>query len=91
MGKKKSRAQYTSKGQRRNVSKWVRKQARKETTPLQRTLNQQVAFRKGKNVMVTIPNPSKTETNKPFIRVSAKEIWKSPKQFIMSQNTGDGV
>jgi 5-formyltetrahydrofolate cyclo-ligase len=90
MGKK-SRAQYTSKGQRRNVSKWVRKQARKETTPLQRTLNQQAAFRKGKNVMVTIPNPSKTETNKPFIRVSAKEIWKSPKPFIMSQNTGDGV
>ena len=41
--------------------------------------------------MVTIPNPSKTETNKPFIRVSAKEIWKSPKPFIMSQNTGDGV
>ena len=90
MGKK-SRAQYTSKGQRRNVSKWVRKQARKETTPLQRTLNQQVAFRKGKNVMVTIPNPIKSETNKPFIRVNAKEIWKSSKPFIMSQNTGDGV
>jgi len=90
MGKK-SRAQYTSKGQRRNVSKWVRKQARKETTPLQRTLNQQVAFRKGKNVMVTIPNPIKSETNKPFIRVNAKEIWKSPKPFIMSQKTGDGV
>ncbi len=90
MGKK-SRAQYTSKGQRRNVSKWVRKQARKETTPLQRTLNQQAAFRKGKNVMVTIPNPIKSETNKPFIRVNAKEIWKSSKPFIMSQNTGDGV
>ena len=90
MGKK-SRAQYTSKGQRRNVNKWVRKQARKETTPLQRTLNQQAAFRKGKNVVLTIPNPSKTETNKPFIRVSAKEIWKSSKPFIMSQNTGDGV
>ena len=90
MGKK-SRAQYTSKGQRRNVNKWVRKQARKETTPLQRTLNQQAAFRKGKNVMVTIPNPIKSETNKPFIRVNAKEIWKSSKPFIMSQNTGDGV
>ena len=90
MGKK-SRAQYTSKGQRRNVSKWVRKQARKETTPLQRTLNQQVAFRKGKNVMVTIPNPIKSETDKPFIRVSAKDKWNNYRHYIMSQKTGDGV
>ena len=87
MGKK-SRAQYTSKGQRRNVSKWVRKQARKETTPLQRTLNQQVAFRKGKNVMVTIPNPIKSETNKPFIRVSAKEIWKKTEPYMMKTTEG---
>ncbi len=88
MGKKSRRVQYTSKGQRRNVSKWVRKQARKETTPLQRTLNQQVAFRKGKNVMVTIPNPSKTETNKPFIKVSAKEIWKKTEPYMMKTTEG---
>jgi hypothetical protein len=87
MGKK-SRAQYTSKGQRRNVSKWVRKQARKETTPLQRTLNQQAAFRKGKNVMVTIPNPIKSETNKPFIRVNAKEIWKKSEPYMMKTTEG---
>ena len=88
MGKKSRRAQYTSKGQRRNVSKWVRKQARKETTPLQRTLNQQVAFRKGKNVMVTIPNPIKSETNKPFIRVNAKEIWKKSEPYMMKTTEG---
>ncbi len=87
MGKK-SRAQYTSKGQRRNVSKWVRKQARKEITPLQRTLNQQAAFRKGKNVMVTIPNPIKSETNKPFIRVNAKEIWKKSEPYMMKTTEG---
>ena len=87
MGKK-SRAQYTSKSQRRNVSKWVRKQARKETTPLQRTLNQQAAFRKGKNVMVTIPNPIKSETNKPFIRVNAKEIWKKSEPYMMKTTEG---
>jgi hypothetical protein len=35
------------------------------------------AFRKGKQVMVTIPNPNKDETNKRFIRVTAKEAgWK---------------
>jgi hypothetical protein len=88
MGKKSRRAQYTSKGQRRNVSKWVRKQARKETTPLQRTLNQQAAFKKGKNVMVTIPNPIKSETNKPFIRVSAKEIWKKTEPYMMKTTEG---
>ncbi len=91
MGKKKSRAQYTSRGSGRNVSKSIRKDMRRDTTPLQRSLNKQNAWMLGKNVMITIPNPIKSETNKPFIRVNAKEIWKSPKPFIMSQKTGDGV
>ena len=37
--------------------------------------------------MVTIPNPSaKVETNKPFIRVTAKEAgWKKQEAFRMKQ------
>lgn len=44
--------------------------------PLSRVINQLKAFRAGKNVMVTIDNPNKAETNKPFIRVPASQVWK---------------
>ena len=43
-------------------------------------------FVKGKNVMLTIPNPNKNETNKKFIRVPAKEQWRLMKAFTMSSN-----
>jgi hypothetical protein len=43
----------------------------------ERLMNQLDAFRKGKRVMVTIPNPNENETSKRFIRVTAKEAgWK---------------
>ena len=87
MGKKKSRATQTSKGERNNVSKDVSKALRRDylRNDLARTTNQVNAFKKGKNVMLTIPNPNaKAEPAKPFIRVSAKEVWPDPnKSYIM--------
>lgn len=75
---------FISKGEHSNVSKHTRKLMRRETTELQTTLNKQKAFRRGKNVMLTIPNPNKGESNKPFIRVNAKEVWGNPnKVYIM--------
>ena len=75
---------FISKGEHSNVSKITRKLMRRETTELQTTLNKQKAFRRGKNVMLTIPNPNKGESNKPFIRVNAKEVWGNPnKVYIM--------
>ena len=85
MGKK-TRKSQTSKGERRNASAWSVKAGRKETTELTRTINKLTAFRLGKNVVLTIPNPIKSETNKPFIRVNAKEKW-SKEKFIMKQNS----
>ena len=76
MVKKRSRTSYTSKGQRRNVSKWARKAMKKERTPFQDTMNKLNAWKQGKNVMLTIANPVKSETNKPFIRVPAEQVWK---------------
>ena len=45
------------------------------------------AFSKNKRVMVTIPNPSaKTESNKPFIRITAQEAgWKKQEPYKMKQ------
>ena len=42
-----------------------------------RIMNQLLAFRRGRNVMLTMENPNKTETNKRFIRVAAKHVWKT--------------
>ena len=80
-----ARTNYTSKGERRNVSKWVRKAIKRERTGLQR-LNAQIdAFLEGKNVVLTIPNPNPNEKGKPFIRKNAKEEW-SKDRFIIKQS-----
>ena len=74
-----------SKGERPNVRKDTRKAIRRGVSNLQTMLNKYKAFKKGKNVMLTIPNPNaKAEPAKPFIRVSAKEVWPDPnKSYIM--------
>ena len=79
MGRKKSRDKYVSQGMRKNVSRRWLKLTRKDNDD--RLFNQWDAFMKGKNVMLTIQNPNKNETNKRYIRVSAKHQWKiiSPK------------
>jgi|TARA_B110000977_G_scaffold164449_1_gene210996 hypothetical protein len=82
MGKKSSRTSQTSKGERRSVANGLGD----NRTELKKMLDKMDAFRKGKNVMLTIPNPIKSETNKPFIRVNAKEKWRNDK-FIMKQTS----
>ena len=87
--RKKSRAHQESKGERRNVAKSTRKQMRDAVTPLTIMSNKMKAWRAGKNVIVTIPNPNKKETNKKLIKVNAKEVWGSPKKFIMKQTASE--
>ena len=83
MGKKKSRASQTSKGERRNVVAGLSD----DRTELQKVNDKMNAFLKGKNVMLTIPNPVKSETNKPFIRVPAKQEWRHTGKFIMKDRS----
>ena len=82
MGKKRSRATQTSKGERRNVVNGLGD----DRSEMKKILDKMDAFRKGKNVMLTIPNPNKQATREPFIRVSAKEKWRNDK-FIMKQTS----
>jgi hypothetical protein len=61
-----------------NVSKKVLNALRSDYMKSgQRLLNQRIAFDAGKNVMVTIENPNKNETNKRFIRVNARDVWRT--------------
>jgi len=73
MGKKKSRAKYTSKGQRRSMDTRPLKAVRRERHPLRNLLNKIDSFVDGKKVYLTIPNPNPKETNKPYIRVRAED------------------
>jgi len=93
MGKKKSRETETSRGERNNVNKDLIKSLRRDymQNDLARMKNQIAAFKKGKNVMVTIPNSNPNETNKRFIRVNAKDVWKSNNTYMMKQNTSESV
>lgn len=69
---------FISQGIHSNVSRKTRNAMRREYMASgERIMNQLKAFRAGKNVMVTIPNPNPNETNKPFIRVPAAQAgWK---------------
>ena len=75
-GKRSSGKHYTSKGERNCVARKVTNAARRDyMQSSERIYNQYKAHLKLKNVMVTIENPNKNETNKKFIRVNSKDVW----------------
>ena len=82
MAKKKSKDQQTSAGERTNVNKKILNLVRKDKTFLVKTLAKQNAFKSGKKVMLTIPNPNPNETNKRFIRIDAKDVWRNEAYII---------
>ena len=78
MAKKESRAQQVSKGVTHQKPCPWRKIKRKEWNGSSAQVQAKMkAFLAGKNVMLTIENPNKNETNKKFIRVNAKEVWRN--------------
>tara|TARA_R110002153_G_scaffold3244_19_gene15983 strand:+ start:18906 stop:19172 length:267 start_codon:yes stop_codon:yes gene_type:complete len=81
MGKKKSKSQGNiSLGVHSNVASNIKNAVRKAYLgSADRIINQMKAHRSGKNVMVTISNPNKNETNRSFIRVPASIAWGKPK------------
>lgn len=82
MAKKKSRATQTSGGvvnqnpnsMGRKISKEIR---REYMANGDRLYNQLKAFKRGRKVVVTIPNPNTNETNKRFIKVAGKDYFRS--------------
>jgi hypothetical protein len=74
-GKKSSGTHYTSKGERPNVNRGLLKATKLARTGTAKMANVMAAWAAGKNPWVTVVNPNKAETNKPFIRVRANDIW----------------
>lgn len=82
MGKKKSRASQTSNGERRNVVNGLGD----DRTPMQKLNAKVQAWKRGKKVFLTIDNPNKNETAKPFIRVPATQVWGKYTPYMMKSN-----
>jgi len=74
----------TSAGINSNVSKKLTNSIRADyMASSERLMNQLLAYKKGKRVMVAIPNPVKQEKqNKPFIRVPASTVWRDYKSSL---------
>ena len=80
-GKKSSGKNYTSKGERPNVTRSVLNAIRREYKKSDDRPNNQIkAWRAGKNVMLTVPNPDKKNTKERMIRVPAIDVWGFPRQ-----------
>jgi len=80
-GKKSSGKHYVSKGERPNVTRSVLNALRREYLQSDARINNQTkAWRRGKNVMLTVPNPDKKNTKERMIRVSAIDYWGFPRQ-----------
>ena len=87
MAKRKTKDNKASKGERPNVNKKILNAVKRDRTELDLVLAKLDAFKKGKRVMITIANPSvKSESNKPFIRVNANDIWKRERYIMKSKD-----
>ena len=76
MGKKKSRTSQTSTGTVGRSNQYASKSKRREYRgTAEHSSNQLAAFYRGRNVVLTVENPNKNETNKRFIRVNARDVW----------------
>ena len=84
---KKSRANYTSKGERKNVNKWTIKSAKKERSSIELMTMKLNAFNNGKKIYLTVPNPNTKETNKKFIRIDAAHYWTKTGDFRMGSGS----
>ena len=76
-GKKSKGKNYTSKEGRNSVSRPLVKAVRSDRAPLEVMLNKLSAWKKGQNPWITVTNPNSLETNRIFIKVRARQEWKS--------------
>lgn len=94
MGKKGGKSKgFISKGIHSNVNRKVSNAMRSEYLDSgERVANQLAALKQGKDVVMTIPNPNKEQTNKKFIRVkvSGREYVARMKDWNKSAKRADG-
>jgi len=84
MGKKKHRSGYTSKGQRRNVSKENCKMVKNNVSAADKALNIIEAWRAGKNPWISIVDINRAQ-GRQHTRVRANDCYGNPKFLSLRQ------
>lgn len=73
---------YTSKGERRSMSRSLSKAVKRERTIIDYWTIKQAAWLKNLNPWLSVDNPNTNETNKRKIRVRANVYWGDPNPKI---------
>ncbi len=68
--------------------KWT-KAVRRDRALLNDRLEKWNAWKKGKKVFLTVENPNSRETNKPFVRVPATDVWGKYMPYQMKTKSED--
>lgn len=68
--------------------KWT-KAVRRDRALLNDRLEKWNAWKKGKKVFLTVENPNSRETNKPFVRVPASDVWGKYMPYQMKTKSED--
>ena len=68
--------------------KWT-KAVRRDRALLNDRLEKWNAWKKGKKVFLTVENPNSRETNKPFVRVPATDVWGKYQPYQMKTKSED--
>ena len=68
--------------------KWT-KAVRRDRALLNDRLEKWHAWKKGKKVFLTVENPNSRETNKPFVRVPATDVWGKYMPYQMKTKSED--
>jgi hypothetical protein len=81
MGKKRTRAKKTSRGERVSISRSTVRLVRDARDEGDKMFNKLRAWKAGKKGYVTVPNPNHHETDKPFIKVSFNAYFGGGRDF----------
>jgi hypothetical protein len=73
---------YTSKGERRSISKKICNAVKRERSIIEYWTFKQAAWLKNQNPWLSVDNPNTNETNKRKIRVRANNYWGDPNPKI---------
>ena len=68
--------------------KWT-KAVRRDKALFNDRLEKWNAWKKGKKVFLTVENPNSRETNKPFVRVPATDVWGKYMPYQMKTKSED--
>ena len=91
MAKKRTRKKYISKGRHSTVTAGLTQAVRAERDHFDKLTFKANAWKKLQNPWLTVQNPNKSETNRPFIKVRANEWWGDPRASYIKTLPTEGA